>query len=77
MRRYQTVPKQQKYTVKQFDMEFPNEDACLEYMMQRRWPNGVALCVQCRAERKHYRVTGRTAYACRGAGFFVALVMLF
>ncbi|MGD0346665.1 MAG: IS1595 family transposase [Terracidiphilus sp.] len=68
MRSYQTVPKQQKYTAKQFDMEFPSEDACLEYVMQRRWPNGLALCVRCKAERKHYRVTGRTAYACMGCG---------
>lgn len=68
MNRWQVVPKEQKYTVKQFDVEFPTDDACLEYLMERRWPNGIALCVECKVERKHWRVTGRTAYACQGCG---------
>jgi len=68
MNRYQSIPKQQRYTVRQFDSEFPDKDACLEYVMQKRWPDGKAFCVVCKVERKHYRVTGRTAYACRGCG---------
>ena len=68
MNRYQSIPKQQRYTVKQFDHEFPTEDDCLEYVMQKRWPNGKALCVNCNVERKHYRVSGRTAYACHACG---------
>lgn len=68
MNRWQVVPKAQKYTAKQFDVEFPTDDACLEYVMERRWPNGIDLCVECKVDRKHYRVTGRTAYACQGCG---------
>jgi transposase len=68
MNRYQTVPREQKYTVKQFEREFPSEDACLEYVKERRWPDGRCLCVRCGIERKHYRVTGRTAYACHACG---------
>jgi hypothetical protein len=68
MNRYQTVKPEQKYTVSQFDREFPDEDSCLEYVMQKRWPDGRALCVNCGVERKHYRVSGRTAYACRACG---------
>jgi transposase len=68
MNRYQTVPKEQKYTATQFDSEFPDEDACLEYVKERRWPDGRCLCVKCGIERKHYRVTGRTAYACHACG---------
>lgn len=30
MNRRQTVPPQQKYTVKDFEREFPDEDSCLE-----------------------------------------------
>jgi transposase len=67
-RRYQTIPPQQKYTVRQFDGEFPDEDACLEYVMQKRFPDGKAYCVVCKDDRRHYRVTGRTSYACRGCG---------
>ena len=68
MNRWQVVPKEQKYTAKQFDVEFPSDDACLEYVMERRWPDGKTLCTSCGVERKHYRVTGRTAYACQTCG---------
>lgn len=68
MNRYQTVKPEQKYTVRQFDREFPTEDACLEYVKERRFPGGVALCVNCQVERKHYRVSGRTSYACHACG---------
>jgi transposase len=68
MNRYQSVKPEQKYTVKQFDREFPDEDSCLEYVKERRWPDGRTLCVNCKVERKHYRVTGRTAYACHACG---------
>ena len=68
MNRYQTVRPEQKYTAKQFEVEFPDEDACLEYVKEQRWPDGRCLCVKCEVERKHYRVTGRTAYACHACG---------
>lgn len=68
MHRRQTIPPQQKYTTKQFQADFPNDNACLEYMLNQRWPGGVALCVECGVERKHYRVTGRTCYACPVCG---------
>ena len=68
MNRYQTVRPEQKYTAKQFDLEFPDEDACLEFLKEQRWPDGRCLCVKCGVERKHYRVTGRTAYACHACG---------
>jgi transposase len=68
MNRWQTVKPEQKYTAKQFDREFPTEDACLEYVMQKRFPGAIALCVQCNIARKHYRVTGRTSYACHACG---------
>jgi transposase-like protein len=56
------------YTLADFNREFPNEDACLEYIRRQRWPKGVTKCEKCNIERKHYRVTGRTAYACDRCG---------
>jgi transposase len=56
------------YTVADLDREFPNNDACLEYIKEQRWPNGFTKCEKCNIERKHYRVTGRTAYACDHCG---------
>ena len=72
MNRRQTVPPQQKYTVKQFEQEFPTEDSCLEYVMQKRWPSGKLLCVRCGEERRHYRVSGRMSYACPVCGNHVS-----
>jgi transposase-like protein len=56
------------YTVSDLDREFPNDDACLEYIKEQRWPNGVTKCGKCNTGRKHSRVTGRTAYACDHCG---------
>ncbi|HEV2102253.1 MAG TPA: IS1595 family transposase [Candidatus Acidoferrum sp.] len=68
MKPKQSIPKNLRYTVADFNVEFPTDDACLEYVKERRWPNGVADCSKCGVERKHYRVTGRTAYACDHCG---------
>lgn len=68
MNRRQTVPPEQKYTIRDFEREFPDDDTCLETVMQWRFPEGKTLCVGCGVVRKHYRVTGRTSYACRACG---------
>lgn len=54
--------------MKQFEQEFPTDDACLEQIKEWRFPGGMALCVNCKVERKHYRVSGRTSYACHACG---------
>lgn len=68
MNRRQTIPKELRYTVEDFNREFPNDDACLEYIKEQRFPKGVTFCAKCATERKHYRVSGRTAYACDHCG---------
>jgi len=68
MNRRQTIPKELRYTVEQFNKDFPNDDACLEHVKEQRWPNGVTFCEKCQLDRKHHRVTGRTAYACDHCG---------
>jgi transposase len=64
----QSIPGNQKYTFKDFDTEFPNDDACLNHILNERWPDGRTMCAKCGVERKHYRVTGRTAFACDHCG---------
>jgi transposase len=64
----QSIPKELRYTRSQFDKEFPTDDACLEQIKEQRFPGGVTLCEKCEGPRKHYRVTGRTAYACATCG---------
>jgi transposase-like protein len=61
----------QKYTLFQFNAEFPDDDACLEAIKEMRFPDGITTCDKCKVERKHHRVHGRTAYACDYCGHHV------
>jgi transposase len=64
----QSIPKELRYTRQQFDREFPTDDDCLEQIKEQRFPGGVTVCEKCEGPRKHYRVTGRTAFACATCG---------
>ncbi len=56
-----------KYTTKDFDQEFPNDDTCLEWLKNYRWPNGIH-CVKCQKITKHHRIKNRTSYSCDYCG---------
>jgi transposase len=71
MNRRQTIPKELRYTRNQFDEDFPNDDVCLDNIKEQRWPGGMIYCDTCEKKRKHYRVTGRTAYACDRCGHHI------
>jgi len=64
----QSIPKEKRYTIDQFNKEFPDDDACLEFIKEQRWPDGIAFCEKCQKETKHHRITGRTAYSCDYCG---------
>ncbi|MGD1023071.1 MAG: IS1595 family transposase [Candidatus Sulfotelmatobacter sp.] len=68
MNRRQTIPAHLRYTRNQFDADFPTDDVCFETILAQRFPGGVAHCEKCGQDRKHYRVTGRTALACDHCG---------
>ena len=53
-----------KYTFKQFQTQFPNDDACLDSILQRRYGE-ITHCPSCGVESKLHRITGRRAYACK------------
>jgi len=56
-----------KYTAKNFDEEFPNGDACLEWIKKHRWPKGIH-CVNCQKITKHHKVSSRPCYECDYCG---------
>jgi transposase len=68
MKPKQSIPKHLRYTVAEFNAEFPTDDSCLEYIKEQRWPDGITHCEKCGKEEKHHRVAGRTAYACQACG---------
>ncbi len=60
----QTIPAHLRYTIQDFNRQFPTDDACLEHLKEQRFPGGMAFCEKCRQETKHHRVHGRPVYGC-------------
>jgi transposase len=57
-------------TFSRFLERFPDNDACLEYLKQRYYPNGHE-CPKCHKATKYHRVRGRAAYSCQYCGHHV------
>lgn len=64
MNRRQTIPAHLRYTISDFNRQFPNDDACLEHLKEQRFPGGLAICPKCTVERKLHRIHGRPVFAC-------------
>lgn len=72
MNRRQTIPKHLRYTINDFNRQFPDDEACLEHLKEQRFPKGMTFCEKCQQERKHHRVSGRPAYACDYCGRMIS-----
>ncbi len=57
-----------RYTKKQFEAEYPDDDACLESVFQNRFGD-LKFCPNCAAETKFYRIKKRQAYACQWCAY--------
>jgi len=53
-----------RYTIKQFNEQYPDETACLDAIFQNRFGD-LKFCPHCGAETKFYKLTDRKAYSCR------------
>ncbi|HAV10881.1 MAG TPA: IS1595 family transposase [Dehalococcoidia bacterium] len=62
--------KQQRYSINDFNNQFPNDDACLEWLKNIRYPDGIH-CSKCNKITSHYKVTGRPCYVCDICGHHV------
>ena len=70
--RNHVLNKAQKCTINDFKRQFPDDDACLDYIMEQRHPGRVVTCEKCKAERKHYRIAGRKVYSCDHCGSHIS-----
>src|ERR1700731_2780963 len=52
MNQRQTIPQHLRYTINDFNRQFPDDAACLEHLK----------------EHKHYRIKGRPVYSCDHCG---------
>ncbi len=63
--------KTNKYTIKNFNQQFPTDDACLEFLFKARYPQGVT-CPNCQKVTKYYKRAGVKVYACEFCGHSVS-----
>jgi transposase len=59
------------YTIKDFEKQFPDDDACLDFLFKARYPKGV-FCPKCQKITNHYRITNRKVYSCEFCGNHVS-----
>jgi transposase-like protein len=64
------MAKKPKYTISDFEQEFPNDDACLEWLKDFLYPAGVH-CPNCDRVTKHHKVKSRRSYSCQECGHHV------
>lgn len=62
-----------EYTVRDFQAEFPTDDACLEWLWrQNHSADGrTAECPKCGRERRFHRVRSRHSYSCDSCGHHI------
>jgi transposase-like protein len=60
-------PKMQRFPLKAFQKQFPDDAACLEWLKNRLYPDGI-FCKNCEQITKHYRAASRPSYCCEHCG---------
>ena len=57
----------ERYTIADFNRDFPTDDACLEWLKNHLYPNGI-FCPKCGQVTKHHKLTTRRSYSCDVCG---------
>ena len=57
----------ERYTIRDLRRDFPNDEACLEWLRDRRWPDGI-YCQNCHKVTAHPLVRSRKSYSCQVCG---------
>ena len=60
----------ERYTITQFNRDFPNDDACLEWLKNYLYPDGI-FCETCKRVTKHHKIASRRSYSCDFCGHHV------
>src|SRR3712207_2935051 len=55
------------YTFYEFNRDLPDDAACLEWIVQHLYPEGI-YCPKCERVTKHHRVKKCTCYSCQFCG---------
>ena len=61
-----------RYTIDTLHQQFPNDDACLDYMFQKQY-GALPACLKCGViSPKYYRVRKRKCYECNDCGYQIS-----
>jgi transposase-like protein len=60
----------QRYTLKEFMCDFPDDETCLQWLKEYRFPNGIH-CQMCDKITKHHFIESRKSYSCQECGHHV------
>ena len=60
-----------KYTFKEFQAEYPTDEACLDRIMVEQHGGTEIACPRCKEQSKFSRITKRRAYACQFCGHHI------
>lgn len=63
-----TKSKMRKFTVKDFQSKFPDDDSCLDWLRHSCYPE-IIECPNCGRQSKFYRITTRKVYGCEFCGY--------
>src|SRR5574341_121432 len=69
-KRKQSKSPMKRYTIKDFQREFPDDAACLEWLKNYRWPDGI-FCKLCGKVTAHHLMTTRRSFSCQECGHHV------
>jgi transposase len=66
---YRKQPKSpmERYSIRNFERDFPTDEACLEWLREYLYPDGI-FCKVCQRVTKHHRVKSRPSYSCDRCG---------
>ncbi len=57
-----------KYTIKQFNEDYPNDDACLKRVFNSRYYN-LKECPNCHKNTKFHRIVERKCFSCQNCAY--------
>lgn len=60
-----------KFTLKNFNQMFPDDDSCLEYIRFKKLPERID-CPECKKNALFHKVTNRKTYACDYCGYQIS-----
>lgn len=61
----------EKYTLRDMQRDFPDDKACLDWLLNYRYPNGIT-CTNCGVKNaKHHFIASRKSYSCQECGHHV------